>query len=644
MRKAAAQARHFLLRKAAEFLKVDLCDLNIVNGRISSCRGGSVTYAELLRGQSFDLDIDASAPTKDPRDYRVVGKSVPRVDIPRKVTGQLTYVHDFRLPGMLHGRVVRPPYRGRDSGAMLGSSLLSVDRSSVAHIPGVVAVVVRGDFVAVVTQREEHAIRAARELKVEWRHPPDLPNLDDPERAVRANPSKPRVLKNLGATSVALQACPDVHAATYVWPYQMHGSIGPSCAVASYEQGKITVWSGSQNPHFLHTDIVALLDLPTESVRVVRMEASGCYGRNCADDAAAEAALLSFEIGAPVRVQLMRDEEHAWEPKGTTQVMDVRGGVTSHGEQGTLAYEFTNRYPSNNAPVLVLMQTGKLSPDPIVEHKGDRTAVPQYRCSDARIAVEDMAPIVRAAWMRGVSALPNVFSHESFIDELAFKHKQDPVEFRLRFMEDHRARALTQALARAAGWEHSTKRTFERQDTSSPYILKGRGFAQHQYVHGTFPGVGSAYCAWICDVEVDIRNGMVRVKKVWVGYDCGLVVNPAGVRHQIHGNVIQSISRCLYEQVRFNKQGVVSREWGSYPIVKFCDVPEIEILVVPSTNPPLGAGESGSVPSAAAIANAIFDATGCRLRSVPFDAPRLRAALDTCYRRVRATAEISTNV
>lgn len=629
MRRAAAQARQFLLRKAAEFLSADLRDLNVVNGRITSSRtDGSVTYAELLRGQSFDLDIDASAPVKDPRDYRIVGKPVPRVDIPKKVTGQLTYVHDMRLPGMLHGRIVRPPYRGRDSGSMLGTSLLSVDKSSIAKIPGVVAVVVRGDFVAVVTKREEHAIRAARELKVQWRQPPDLPDLRNPEAAVRANPSRPRVLKELGETGAALRARSQVHAATYVWPYQMHGSIGPSCAVASYDAGKITVWSGSQNPHFLHADIMALLDMPAESVRIVRMEASGCYGRNCADDAAAEAALLSFEVGAPVRVQLMRHEEHAWEPKGTTQVMDVRGGVTSYGERAALAYEFTNRYPSNNAPVLALMQTGKVPPDPIVEHKGDRTAVPQYRCSDARIVVEDMAPIVRAAWMRGVSALPNVFSHESFIDELAFKHRQDPVAFRLRFMEDDRARALTQTLAREAGWETSIQRTFERDGPARPHILKGRGFAQHQYVHGTFPGVGSAYCAWVCDVEVDTRNGIVRIAKVWVGYDCGLVVNPAGVRHQIHGNVIQSVSRCLYEQVRFNSKGVVSREWGSYPIIKFCELPEIEILVMPSTNPPLGAGESASVPSAAAIANAIFDATGCRMRSVPFDAPRMRAALN----------------
>jgi len=293
----------------------------------------------------------------------------------------------------------------------------------------------------------------------------------------------------------------------------------------------------------------------------------------------------------------------------------------------TLAYEYTNRYPSNNAPVLALMQTGKLPADPIVEHKGDRTVMPQYRCSDTRIAVQDMPPIVRAAWMRGVSALPNVFSHESFVDELAFKHHEDPVAFRLRFMEDSRARALSEAVAARAGWQASSGPRMTT-DPSRPHVRKGRGFAQHQYVHGTFPGVGSAYCAWVWDVELDIRTGVVRVVKVWVGYDCGLVINPAGVRHQIHGNVIQSVSRCLMEQVRFDEKGVVSLEWGAYPIIKFCEVPEIDILIMPAgDNPPLGAGESASIPSAAAIANAIFDATGLRLREVPFHPGRVRAAL-----------------
>ncbi len=625
MRRAAAQARRALLQRAAEQWGCTVDALSVADGVVHGPAGQRAGYGALAQGQRFDLDIDAAVPLKPPDQYRLVGRSMPRVDIPAKVTGAPVYVHDLRVPGMLHARMVRPPYRGRDVGSMIGRSLIAVDRESVAQVPGLVAVVVKGDFVGVVARREEHAIQAARQLKVTWRTPPPLPDLNDPEAAVRANPSAERVLREVGDVDAALGASAgSTLEATYVWPYQMHGSIGPSCAVAEFRDGAVTVWSGTQNTHFLHADLMALLDLPAEAVRIVRLEASGCYGRNCADDAAAEAALLSRETGAPVRLQLMREEEHAWEPKGTTQVMDVRGAVTG---DHTLAYAFTNRYPSNNAPVLALMQTGVLPPDPIVEHKGDRTAVPQYRCSDARIAVEDMAPIVRAAWMRGVSALPNVFSHESFIDELAFRHGEDPLAFRLRFMEDTRARELSEAVAARAGWRPG-QRPQPIGDPARPHVRRGRGFAQHQYVHGTFPGVGSAYCAWVCDVEVDTLSGAVRVAKVWVGYDCGQVINPAGVRHQIHGNVIQSVSRALMEQVGFDERGVVSQEWGAYPILRFADLPEIDVLVMPAQGrPPLGAGESGSVPSAAAIGNAIFNAVGVRLRTVPFSPARVRSAL-----------------
>lgn len=627
MRRAAAQARQFLLQRAALQLDCPAEQLTVADGVVYAPGGTQgVPYQKLLDGERFELDVDADVPLKNPKHYRYVGKPVPRVDIPAKVSGGLVFVHDFRLPGMLHARVVRPPYYGRDVGDMIGRSLVSVDTESIAHIPGIVKTVVIGDFVAVVARREEHAIKAARLLKVQWRNPPALEDFSNLETALRGADSTRRPLKETGDVDRALESAPDTLQATYIWPYQMHGSIGPSCAVAEFKQGQITVWSGTQNPHFLHVDIMTLLDLPADAVRIVRMDASGCYGRNCADDASAEAALLAREVGAPVRVQFMRADEHAWEPKGTAQLMDVKGAVTG---PDTLAYEFSNRYPSNNAPVLVLMQTGKQPADPIVEHKGDRTAVPQFRCSDMRISVQDMAPIVRAAWMRGVSALPNVFAHESFIDELAAYHKEDPVAFRLRFMEEPRARALTQAVAERAGWQPTPARPSRVTDPERPHLLRGRGFAQHQYVHGTFPGVGSAYCAWVCDVEVDTRTGDVVVSKVWVGYDCGLVVNPAGVKHQMHGNVIQSISRTLGEAVQFDASGVTSLEWGAYPIIRFQQVPEIDVYIAPADQyPPLGAGESASVPSAAAIANAIFDATGARLRQLPFDRNRVLAALN----------------
>jgi nicotinate dehydrogenase subunit B len=525
---------------------------------------------------------------------------------------------------VVHARIVRPPYGGREHGGP-EPCLESVDRSSIAQIPGIVAVVVIRDFVAVVAEREENAIKAARRLKVRWKAWPDLPDLADLPATLRANPDRVRPLKQAGDVDAALQREGDVLCATYVWPYQMHGSIGPSCGVARHEDGQVTVWSGTQNPHMLHADLADLLQLPPERIRVVRMEASGCYGRNCADDAAAEAALLAIETGRPVRVQLMRGEEHAWEPKGAAQLLEVRGALTA---QGTLAYDFASRYPSSNAPLLALVRTGRPGGELVVEHKGDRTAVPQYRIPDLRIVARDMPAIVRAAWLRGVSALPNVFAHESFIDELAAQHGADPIAFRLRFLDEPRAVALVKALAERAAWLERPAPAPGARSPAASGVLRGRGFAQHRYVHGTFPGVGAAWCAWICDVEVDAATGEVRVAKVWVGYDCGLMINPAGVHHQIHGNVIQSVSRALKEQVSFDRQGVVSREWGSYPILSFLEVPEIDVLVMPAEDhPPLGVGESASVPSAAAIANAIFDATGVRMREAPFTPARLKAGL-----------------
>jgi len=528
----------------------------------------------------------------------------------------------MRVPGMLHARVVRPPYRGRDGGDMVGKSLESVDAASVNHIAGIVKVVSMGDFVAVVAEREENAIRAARELKVKWRSPPALQSLQNLDEALRSNSDKLRPLKETGNVQAALDATPSALQATYVWPYQMHASIGPSCGLASFENGKLVVWTGSQNPHNLHSDLVTLMKMQESDIRVVRMEASGCYGRNCADDAAAEAALLAREVGRPVRVQLMREEENAWEPKGTAQIMDVKGALT---QDGTLAYDFVTRYPSNGSPLLALLYAGAQDSTPDVFEMGDRTAILQYRVPNARIVARDSAPIVRSSWIRGVAALPNVFAHESFMDELAHQHKADPVEFRLRFMEDARPIELVKAVAAKAQWQ---PRPSPQPRQAGQRLLRGRGFSQHQYIHGKFPGVGAAWSAWAVDVEVDTETGGVRVLRVVVGQDCGLMVNPAGVKHQVHGNVLQVTSRTLLEQVQFDATGVTSLEWGAYPILRFTDMPEIEVVLMPGNgNPPLGAGESSSVPGPAAIANAIFDATGVRLREAPFTPQRLKAAL-----------------
>jgi len=622
LRKAAAQARHFLLARAAERLELPIEDLSVEDGLIRG-HNRSVSYGELIAEATIRLELANEVRVKATDTYSIVGQSVPRTDLPAKATGELVFVHDVRVPGMLHGRVVRPPYAGVDAGAFVGTSLIDVDETSVRDIPGLVAVVRIHDFVGVVTEREENAVKAAAQLKVTWKPGPTLPDLKDIETALRANPSTPRTLIDKGDVDAALVAAAKPMPRTYIWPYQMHASIGPSCAVADFHDGQVRVWSGTQNPHLLRADLALLLQRPEAEIEVIRMEAAGCYGRNCADDVSADAVLLSRAVGGPVRVQLTREQEHAWEPKGTAQLMDVKGGLNADGS--VAAYDFTTRYPSNGAPTLALLLTGTIAPIPDVSEMGDRTAIPPYDYDNMRVVAHDMPPIVRASWLRGVSALPNTFAHESYIDELATEAGVDPIQFRLRYLRDSRAIDLVNAVAERAGWK---PRPVRQEPVSEGDIVRGRGFAYALYVHSKFPGYGAAWSAWIADVAVNKTTGDVSVTRVVAGQDSGLMINPDGVRHQIQGNVIQSTSRALMEEVSFSRNAVTSREWGAYPIIKFPEIPKIDVLMLPRQDqPPLGVGESASVPSAAAIANAVFDATGVRFRELPFTPERILRGL-----------------
>ncbi|MGD9836985.1 MAG: molybdopterin cofactor-binding domain-containing protein [Afipia sp.] len=624
LRKAAAQARHFLMMRAAGRLGLPAADLSIEDGLIRGHDNRSVSYGELIGEEVIRLELADDVEVKTADSYKIVGQSIPRVDLPAKATGELVYVHDVRVPGMLHGRVVRPPYAGVDAGSFVGTSLIAVDESSVRDVPGLVAVVQIGDFVGVVAEREENAIRAASQLKVTWKPTPTLPDLEDIENALRANPSKPRTLLDKGDVDDAIARADKPIKRTYVWPYQMHASIGPSCSVADVQGGTVRVWSGTQNPHILRSDLALLLSVPESQIDVIRMEAAGCYGRNCADDVSADAVLLSRAVGKPVRVQLTREQEHEWEPKGTAQLIDVNGGLNADGS--VAAYDFATRYPSNGAPTLALLLTGAVAPVPAVFEMGDRTAIPPYDYDAMRVVAHDMPPIVRASWFRGVSALPNTFAHESYIDELATEAGVDPIEYRLRYLKDPRAVDLINAVAKRAKW---APRPVWREPEADGDVVRGRGFAYALYVHSKFPGYGAAWSAWIADVAVNKSTGDVSVTRVVAGQDSGLMINPEGVRHQIHGNVIQSASRALMEEVSFDRTTVASREWGTYPIIKFPDVPKIDVLMLPRQDqPPLGVGESASVPSAAAIANAIFDATGVRFRELPLTPERILAGLN----------------
>jgi nicotinate dehydrogenase subunit B len=616
LRRAAAQARAWLLARSAN--------------------AAEIPYANLLQGQHIELMLDLSTPVKDPRDYRVVGQSVPRVDIEDKLTGELVFVHDMRLPGMLHGRVVRPPYAGADHGDFIGNTLESVDESSIAHIPGIRAVVVIRDFVGIVAEREEQAEQALLDLQVRWKPWPGMPDQQDVQQAIRNNPRTTRKLVDEGDVDAALAGIEEPMPRTYVWPYQMHASIGPSCAVADWKADRLQVWAGTQNPHVLRFDLSRLMNLPDVAIDVVRMEAAGCYGRNGADDVAADAALLSRAVGAPVRVQLTRAQENLWEPKGTAQLMEVRGGIKADGSPA--AYDFQTSYPSNGAPTLALLLTRSIEPVAQAFEMGDRTARPPYSYDNLRVSVHDMAPIVRASWLRGVSALPNAFAHESYIDELATAAGIDPVDYRLRYLNDTRAAELVRATAAKAGWKPHTA---PQQQSADGDWLQGQGFAYARYIHSKWPGYGAAWAAWVADVDVHRGTGEVHVRRVVVGHDAGLLVNPAGVEHQVHGNVLQTTSRALKEKVDFvpGSNVVANQEWGSYPILSFREVPVVEVMHMPRPGEPsLGAGESSSVPGTAAIANAIFDATGVRFRSPPFTPEVVRAGLGIPEPKPTATA------
>jgi nicotinate dehydrogenase subunit B len=631
LRAAAAQARAWLLAQAAAQLGLPADQLRSDGDLLVAPDGRQLPAASLLAGRHVDLLLDLATATKPVADYTVVGTSAPRVDLLAKAAGEAVYVHDVRRPGMLHGRVVRPPYAGLDAGPFVATSLLAVDEGSIAHLPGIVKLVVQGDFIGIVAEREDQADAAMHALRVQWKpHTPLSPPLDDLAAALSANPSTPRVVAQQGDVDAALAGAARRFERQYVWPYQLHASIGPSCAVAEWHQDgatpAATVWAGTQNPHVLRADLAKLTGLPDTAIDVVRLEAAGCYGRNGADDVAADALLLARAVAAPVRVQLTREQEHLWEPKGAAQLMTVRGGLDADGTP--LGYDFATSYPSNGAPTLALLLTGTVPAVAQAFEMGDRTSVPPYAYADQRITVHDMAPILRASWLRGVSALPNSFAHESYIDELATAAGVDPVAYRLRHLPDVRAAELLRATADKAGWLAHTAP--QQQGQQGDWLL-GQGVAYARYVHSKFPGFGAAWAAWVADVQVNKTTGEVHVSRVVVGHDAGLMVNPKGVQQQVHGNVLQTTSRALKERVRLDAATgtVAGREWGSYPILSFREVPVVEVMLMPRPGEaPLGVGESASVPGTAAIANAIFDATGVRFRQPPFTPEVVRAALN----------------
>lgn len=615
IRQAAATARSALLDRAAQKLGANKAELTVSDGVVSAPGGASTTYAELVGGQSFSLKLDPAAPPKDPSQYKLVGKAIARRDIPEKLTGRFTYMHDVRVPGMLHGAVIRPP--------ALGARLQSVDEASVKDIPGFVRIVRDGDFLGVVTETEWAAVRAARELKTSWSKSETLPEQDKLWEHVRATKVvKDDVTSTVGDSAAAMAAPGRKLAATYDFAIHTHGSIGPSCAISEFKDGKLTCWSASQATHNLRKQLALMLSLPLEDVRCIYVDGAGCYGRNGHEDAAADSAILAQAVGKPVRVQWSRADEHGWDPKGAPTLIDLRANIDESG--AVLAWESEFHIPQGaggNVDLVAAGLAGKpkdnlLSPGGII---GD-SAIP-YRFPNIKTVCHRLETTpLRPSWIRTPGRMQNTFANECFLDEIAASLAVDPLDFRLERLDpaDLRGRAVLERLKQVAGWE---SRPSPRQDRAGA-VLKGRGVSYVKYeLVRTYVGI-------VADVEVDPALGDVRVTRFVVVHDCGQIINPNGVRAQIEGSVIQTFSRTMKEEVTWDRSMVTSLDWATYPILRFPELPELVIdLIDRPTEKPWGAGEPTAAVVPSAVSNAIFDATGARLRSVPFKREKVKAAL-----------------
>ncbi|MGC1464804.1 MAG: molybdopterin cofactor-binding domain-containing protein [Pseudolabrys sp.] len=613
---AAAQVRAMLIELAATRLNLPPEKLHAQNAAVVADDGRGVAYKDLIVGQDLHRAAQPNSPLKAPKDYRVIGNPLPRVDIPGKLTGQPSYVQDMRPARMLHARVVRPP--------SYGAKLMSVDTAAVEHMPGVVKVVRNGSFLAVAAQAEFQAISAMNVLAgaAKWNETAQLPKQDDIYSYLRQLPARDTTILERGmpgdAGARSLRA-------TYHRPYQSHASIGPSCAVATFEGGKLTVWTHSQGVYPLRGSLAKMLRMPPEQIRCIHVEGSGCYGHNAADDAAGDAALIARELpGRPIRVQWMREQEHGWEPFGPAMMSEAYGAVDGDGKIVAWQYEvWSNTHsmrpggPGNLLAGQYLAQPftpDEPKPIPQPEGGGDRNAIPIYTVPNARVVSHFIPQMpLRVSALRGLGAYHNVFSLESFMDELAAAAKIDPVEFRLRHLDDPRARDVVNKAAQEFGWGSNEKLARGR----------GKGFAFARYKNL------AAYCAIALELEVEHESGAIKLGRVVAAVDSGQAVNHDGIRNQIEGAIVQSASWTILEQVTFNARDITSRDWSSYPILRFPAVPaSVDVHIIDRPGQPfLGTGEAGQGPMAAAIANGVAHATGARIRDLPLSPANVKAAI-----------------
>jgi len=614
---AAAQARELLLAEAAKRLDVSIDTLQSEDGVVIAPDGRRLSYGELVSGDMLHVQAQPSSKLKDPSTLKVMGQSIPRVDIPAKVTGGLAYVQDLRLSGMVHARVVRPP--------SYGAQLIDCDVAAIEKMPGVVKVVRDGNFLAVVAAKEFQAIKAMNALAnaAKWQEVAQLPKLNDLPSVLTNLASQDSVIFQRSDPSVSGQRTIE---ATYTRPYQSHGSVGPSCAVAQLADGAMTVWSHTQGVYPDRQAIADMLRMPSASIRVIHVEGSGCYGHNGADDAAADAAMIARALpGVPVRVQWTREQEHAWEPYGPAMVTRLKASLDAAGKIADWNFEvFSNTHSMRPGGAGCLLAAQHMAqpvavppakPIPLPEGGGDRNAIPIYTFPNAHV-VHHFIPTmpIRISAMRALGAYHNVFSIESFMDELAALAGVDPVEFRLNHLDDPRGRDVIEKAAQGFGWRKG-------QAASD----RGFGFAFARYKNL------AAYCAIASEVEVNRETGRARLVRAVAAVDSGQVVNPDGLINQIEGAIIQSTSWTLYESVTFDATRITSIDWQTYPILRFDAVPEsIEVHIINRPGKPfLGSGETGQGPAAASVANAIANATGIRLRDLPLTRKRIKDAIDS---------------
>jgi nicotinate dehydrogenase subunit B len=641
---AAATAREALTRLASERLAVPVDQLVATDGVISMKGNLSkrVTYGELVGGRKFNMTVSATAKRKPAAEWKVLGTSAPRLDMPAIATGRFEFVHNVRVPGMLHGCVVRPP--------AVGATLIGVDESSVRNLPGFVKVVVKRTFVGVVCQKPWQAIQAARTLKATWTPGVGLPSHRDFFDHLRnQTPSRDSLLVNSGDVEQTLAAAATVLKATYLHPYQMHASMGSSCAVADVQGTKATIWSPTQSTYPVRSGVAMILGLKPDDVHVIFTRGSGCYGINGADTVSFDAAVLSQAVGKPVRVQLSRQDEMAWENYGVAFVIDQRVGLDAAG--GIVAWDYEGWSPTlggrpgYDRPGNVI--TGTLlgyepapftprtpAPQPSGSFNNNSNAAPSYVtgcvggvCRGAgtvkseRVLSHAVVSPFYTGPLRSPSRLQNTFAHESFVDEIASHVKADPVAYRLRHLNDERLAHVVREVAKAAGWD---ARPSPRPGIRKVGVASGRGVSCVAYEGD------NGYVAMIAHVDVDQSTGRVVVTRLVIAQDCGPISNPDGMRNQLEGGALQGMSRALGEEVTWDDQKVTSIDWRTFhslPLGFAAPIVESVLINRPEAEA-MGAGETAITIIAAALGNAIFDATGARVRQVPFTSERVKAALD----------------